>query len=144
MNREVKFRVWTGEEMITPPKITIGAGSAAELIQIDLDGDLSLRNAYGLDGFGKNPTFDEPIKYELMQYTGLKDAAEKNVYENDIDEMGREIKWNCLHNCWGWFKNGHYESDILSDVEDNYGRTTEPHIGTKIIGNSFENPELLK
>jgi len=84
MNREIKFRVWTGEEMITPPNITIGVGSAAELIQIDLNGGLSLRNAYGLDGFSKNPTFDDPVKFHLMQHTGMTDAHDVDVYAGDI------------------------------------------------------------
>lgn len=73
----------------------------------------------------------------LMQYTGLKDWEGKEIYEGDI------FKWGCQigsvyqnNNSWVFAKtaNPEYPSMALT-----ISRTKEG----KIIGNIYENPELL-
>jgi len=141
LNREIKFRVWTGEEMITPPQVTIGVGSAAELIQIDLKGSLSLRNAYGLDGFGKNPTFDDPVKYVLMQYTGLTAVNDKLIYEGDIiyiEEYGEKRRGIICYTeteCRFYIK-------WITKTEFNDILWIR-YFMCSVIGNIYETPELL-
>lgn len=85
------------------------------------------------------------IKFEntiLMQSTGLFDKNGKEIFEKDIvDYKGRKaiIKWH-----------GSYASFIYEFVDELQNRTTEwqplylSYYYFEIIGNSFENPELLE
>lgn len=78
----------------------------------------------------------------LMQSTGLRDKDGKEIFEGDIvDYKGRKavIKWH-----------GSYASFIYMFVEDlkNRNQEWEPlflsYYHFEIIGNKFENPELLE
>lgn len=147
MKREIKFRAWTGTELITPPNQTIGSGSSAEIIELSLCGFVSKRNAFGLDYFGVNPTFDEPEKDIIItQFTGLKDENEKDIYEGDIVSYGKYsggsdldgkpcihiVEWDEEHA--GFRTNAILEQTHYSSIET---------FGAEIIGNIFQNPELL-
>lgn len=146
---EIKFRAWTGSEMILPNTLFIGAGSSAEIIEIALDGMVSKRNAYGLDGFSKNPAFDEPENIVLMQFTGLTDRHGKDIYAGDIvnEDLATDGKWQSV----GVVE--FYEGSFGSRNE--YDRFRIPALFTgsategmnlnyyEIIGNIYQNPELI-
>lgn len=77
--------------------------------------------------------------YEIMQFTGLKDKSGKEIYEGDIFkvegfERPRIIKWNeklarfDLYNVWG-----DRLIDLSAEIEH-----------YEIIGNIYQNPELLE
>jgi len=81
-------------------------------------------------------------KYPIMQYTGLKDINGKEIYEGDIikaelvdiigynaGEIAGEVKY--ISN-WGCYVVGD-DLNLIKDLRN-----------IKIIGNIFENPELLK
>ena len=91
-----------------------------------------------LEGFA----FDE---IELMQSTGLKDKNGKEIFEGDIlgietDEgiLNVNIFWDDKHALFMFESEIHNEKELLAElVEDN----TYPF---EIIGNIYENPELLE
>lgn len=142
-NREIKFRAWlegTHENMtIEVPK---------------MEYDILLNNGiYHIEGWGSYTTIP------IMQFTGLHDKNGKEIYEGDI------VKWG-MHNGseehWHRYAVVEINPDIqfrilfyiLSEtgerkLTDNdvlhYGRfaykDTENHL--EIIGNIYENPELL-
>jgi len=88
--------------------------------------------------------------FELMQYTGLKDKKGKEIYEGDIvkfrnidwanfmedyckKEFIKPIYWNNEDSCFDFDnRNIDFEGEVI-DFEN-----------TKVIGNIYENPELLK
>ena len=69
----------------------------------------------------------------LMQYTGLKDKNGKEIYEGDI-----------IQTPMGWVASVFYDNNNVCfclDTDDDYN----PCIGRyEVIGNIYENPELLK
>ena len=80
--------------------------------------------------------------YELMQFTGLLDKNGKEIYEGDICKMGWEgheiiapMIWNSEKAQFGLDATVDFESpEHIKDVP------TRP----EVIGNIYENPELLK
>ena len=72
---------------------------------------------------------------EIMQYTGLKDVNNVEIYEGDIIPF-ENYKLECIIAEDGvWFEN-----DKLTFRYDDLEKYGEP---VKVIGNIYENPELL-
>lgn len=117
--REIKFRAWDkkGKQMINQPDLC-------------MDGDVF----YALDEEGTEFRFDE-----IMQFTGLKDKNGKEIYEGDITKDGcigvGEVSFDEYQ--------GRYRTwNKLSGGE--MGLTFEYARQLEIIGNIYENPELVK
>ena len=118
MNREIKFRAWDNSCK-------------------KMRGVKGIKDCFSLrsDGF-----FDE--NYILMQYTGLKDKNGKEIYEGDIViQNGEKIV----------VKYGINEVDAFEGIGFNLwsfygekpnGKRLKSEL--KLIGNIYENPELLK
>ena len=79
------------------------------------------------------------FKYiELMQYTGLKDKNGKEIYEGDIIKFLNnifEVIW-CNEKASFMLKNKEYKEFLNFIYENNNGM--------EIVGNIYENPELIK
>lgn len=71
---------------------------------------------------------------DLMQFTGLKDKNGKEIYEEDI------VRWNQTGYTQSIvFKHGAFCIGI--ELLSSY---TEANLDIEVIGNIYENPELLK
>jgi hypothetical protein len=72
--------------------------------------------------------------YELMQYTGLKDKNGKEIFEGDIDDRKRVCEYFPNLGCFGFKSTKHSAITFLGQFITS---------GNVIIGNIYENPELL-
>ncbi len=131
MKREIKFRAWhkTYDLLCDVVEIVFG----------DDDNYVAVENGEYIERW----RFDD---IELMQYTGLKDVHGVDIYEGNI------VKW-------GDQPNGHESPIRIGVIELNpdiqfitnvgifeYGRFAykETNKYLTVIGNKFENPELLE
>ena len=120
MKREIKFRVWLkpihwddedNEGLMTHHDLPLGGWDRWWL---------NLDNSCGLDG---EFTLD---MIEIMQYTGLKDAKGKEIYEGDIVLLSGYGKYKCEFPFVEL-----YQASMEGDIQN-------------IVGNIYENPELLE
>jgi len=93
----------------------------------------------------KNMIYDKPMAilylndsdHELMQYTGLHDSYGNEEYFSDIIEDEDGIRRIIEDGCSAvWFTNTQESKDVKY-----FWEITKPH---KVIGNIYENPELLE
>ena len=130
--REIKFRAWNSEEkkMVKVDSICFNENG---LIDITCEG--SYEGSY----------YDPVDEYIIMQYTGLKDKNGKEIYEGDIIAVGVTKSINIeRRDCPKYkiiFTDGYFGMKYLPDKELTMMYCTED---SEIIGNIYENPELLK
>lgn len=134
--REIKFRAWDkgNKKMIEyVDRLTFGPNR------------LSPKFSVGND-------ICEEKNIILMQYTGLKDKNGREIYEGDIlgvpnPTMRYEVKFGCFNNkedfdniqCGvGFYLEDSMGSSSIQSLQFNENTTLE------VIGNIYENPELLK
>lgn len=136
MNRTIKFRVWTGSQM----EYNIVAGQlGAFYAKIDPSDSACL-----------NPTSKYYPETPVMQFTGLTDKNGKEIYEGDI--LSSEVNEKPCNYIVKWSDNrSAYCGFALNPIMKNPPKITF-HIhdfrlwmaeGFNIIGNIYENPELL-
>ena len=136
-NREIKFRAWCS-----------GKHKGLTFVDdvMDYEVFLSPKGFYldvesGWDIQGEYPTIP------IMQYTGLKDRNGKDIYEGDIVNLGFSLRYKYtiefehgsfvlkhteLKNENGLITWGSLNTSVLKDF-----------ISIEVIGNIYENPELL-
>jgi len=128
--REIKFRVWDKEDkrmrMLRTGHDSLWFGT----------GEAQYQNLQNGSGGGD---------YDLMQFTREKDKTEKEVWEGDIVKAkycangmkGRKligvVKWSESHIGWG-----------IEEHANIYRMSAVPRGSLLVIGNIYENPELLK
>lgn len=119
--REIKFRAWDKENK-----------AMRYCAEQAYNGHWQMND---IQHFGQ--LIDNP-KYELMQFTGLRDMSENEIYERDIALIYGD---RCVIE---------YDSKSASYVArtkiDSYWALDEEtfKLGVEVIGNIYENPDLLR
>jgi len=130
--REIKFRAWDKQ---TREWIYLGFSSMVGIV------DGSLRQFYRTDdGIGHK---EWPTDYALMQYTGLKDKNGVEIYEGDVvlehtGEAKPFIHWEVT-----WLESRWILRARNSDAHDRYLSHSPEYMQPEVIGNIYENPDLL-
>ena len=124
--REIKFRAWHKEEKIM-----------GEVLGIDILHKEIFFSNEDVDRYEHTDFKD----IELMQYTGLKDKNNKEVYEGDIVKLRANhgigvIKY---YDEWGAFVVEYIKPRPLTVLGMNYYKED-----IEILGNIYKNPELIK
>jgi len=136
--REIKFRAWDKERKKMVKVGEMGFDQKEGVYYVGSTNGDKLCSVVSVEGILLEK------KFILMQYTGLKDKNGKEIYEGDIvrrnDGLLRVVKW--MPYCF-------YLEDVQPDKEGRIGREVLEEkrielLGYKVIGNIFENPELLK
>jgi len=137
MKREIKFRAWVKKE-----------NSMVDITCIDWTKQESQPNGWCAcsweDGFNESVDTQEkdcvfPLdQVELMQFTGLLDKDGKEIYEGDIVERPDGGNPGLVR----WFDGGYWGVEVESDVWSYMFDCNHPE-NHEVIGNIYENPELL-
>lgn len=136
MKREIKFRAWDKKDkvMVDVAAINFGPSGFWSLIEDADDAELQLADSY-----------------ELMQYTGLHDKNGREIYESDILKVTGEDGESYVATV-KWFGDEGYPAFDLEGIPETwfYGANALATIfqegveTCEVIGNIFENPELLE
>ena len=132
MKREIKFRAWVKDEVKM-----VYSKKGENYISLDGSYYKIIYNMINSKGMILSKEDDNNI--ELMQYTGLKDKNEKEIYEGDI------IKCTVTDNSADYLQieagDKHSVLRIISIPELYQEGLSDDG---EIIGNIYENKELLK
>lgn len=123
--RDIKFRYWNGKTMEYYFHICSDEGKVYECSSGSYGDEMSMMPGYS----------DKVDNFILMQYTGLKDKNNKEIWEGDIFETESgttfNIGWNNLQHRWSCYnKNDDCRFHLNEGVE------------IEVIGNIYQNPEL--
>ena len=139
MNREIKFRAWNLElKHMVFPTLEFGrelwpCTYKRTTKTIDKDG---YTEEIVLEFVSVDHILQDPI-FEVMQFTGLYDVDDNEIYEGDIVVP---VKFKEIPNVIQYIQNGFYR------VKSIYNKIYTNLLGNcdiKIIGNIHKNPELI-
>lgn len=130
MNREIKFRAWTGEVM----QYNVMTGWLGGFYVQGIDA----KDSASMSPF--NTKYGDHVP--IMQFTGLLDKNGKEIFEGDmveyVDTYDGQI--TSIDKYIVEFAGGGFYLKSVEDEEYNSDINISP---VEIIGNIYENPELL-
>lgn len=153
MNRELKFRLWNIEDKVWD--------NPALLEVFNDDGTLEPYE-YSVKAGELNPLYIPKENYVIQQYTGLKDKNGQEIYDGDVikvDTFDSNDKKSTITESvvWGEYGDDEYVDKLecwmmggypLSSVAKSWGvryNASETESGSlEVVGNIFENPEMIK
>jgi len=133
MNREIKFRAWDKDAKI------MYQVEVFNLREGFVSNEKYLGEMINVGSILECHTHCLPISdVELMQYTGLKDKNGKEIYSGDLLKIeGKPSMCEVFYETPSFKIKGDFEgSYILSRLDS--------HIRYDVIGNVWENPDLLE
>ena len=128
--REIKYKSWDTKDKVI--RDVVGMSLYHESLSVDIE-------------FGKYLQ-DDIKRFELMQYAGLKDKNGVEIYEGDIlsTDLSRPylivefrngaFMYQCHHDGQNYY-------DFMEPANERLKFNTKYH---EVIGNIYENPELLE
>ena len=133
--REIKFQTYwiAGHEML-----------------YDTNNDLEFRDKENYWITDLSDAINQPERYKVRQYTGLKDKNGTEIYDGDyIRYSMRTINGSIYthvcrvfqHESGTWRIEGYHEDNHSYETK---GTVYAAHLICEVIGNIYENPELVK
>jgi len=139
--REIKFRVW---DVIS--KAMIGGETIESATNPDESSVYHTGLSYGDLFVGRYDHKGDWYELPIMQFTGLSDKNGRDIYEGDIlkyslyvdhGQWGETVPGGTVQVTWLQERAGFYPFYVWSSYDDQF-KTCE------VIGNIYENPELIK
>jgi ribosomal protein L35AE/L33A len=135
MNREIKFRAWITRYADEDEKGRMYYLEPFKNWYDCEDGFLLGFSVDGYAGIGAHECCEEDTKevdYDIMQFICYKDKDENDIYEGDIVECNR-------------YDTNESHTVIITDIRNLPNELFGSNLNwRKIIGNIYENPELIK
>lgn len=133
--RDIKFRAWDKKEK----KWLLGY-EYESLGGFSLFGECMLLGEWSgvLNRFIVEQGERKPEDLVVMQYTGLLDKNGNEIYEGDIVRSTGNLPTEVI-----WEKDGWTTKDCWITYQDEPGRAFSESEDWEVIGNIYENPELL-
>ncbi len=125
MQREIKFRAWDN--------------FFKQMYYFDFENNIEVRSGHLWIVHEEGAVSSKSPSIKIMQYTGLKDRNDKEIYEGDLVAVADYASWEGLYKViWD-------EENSMYMIEDAYGDREklcefEEYL---VKGNIYENPELL-
>lgn len=129
--QELKLRVWDGARMwYTDQSVEEGK------FEITFNNEGIWCNTWEPDG-----TYIGTVEAEeVMLFTGLKDKNGRDIYDGEIMDHGDEkllvVEWNAMQHRWSLYTNVGRAGNCRCHLGEGMSDYT-------ILGNAYENPELL-